>query len=42
MLTVTPELDLVACLLAVVAAELAERTMGLDDARTGGVRALRC
>ena len=42
MLAVTPELDFVSGLLAVLAAVLSERTMGFDDALTGGVRALRC
>jgi hypothetical protein len=42
MLTVTPELDLVSGLLAVLAAVLTERAMRFDDALTGGVRALRC
>jgi hypothetical protein len=42
MLAVTPELDLVSSLLAVLAAVLPERSMGFDDALTGRMRALRC
>jgi len=41
-LTVTPELDLVSGLLAMLAAVLAVWSVRLDDALTGGVRALRC
>ena len=42
MLTVTLQLDLVSRLLAVLAAEFPERTMGFDVALTRGMRALRC
>jgi hypothetical protein len=42
MLAVTPELDLVSGLLAVLAAVLSKRAVGFDDALTRGVRALRC
>jgi hypothetical protein len=42
MLAVAPELDLVSGLLAMLAAVLPERAVGLDDAFTGRVRALRC
>jgi hypothetical protein len=41
MLTITPEFSLVSGLLAVIAAELPEPTMGFDDALTGGMCALR-
>jgi hypothetical protein len=41
-LTITPELDLVSGLLAMLAAVLAKWSVGLDDALTGGVRALHC
>jgi hypothetical protein len=42
MLAVAPELDLVSGLLAVLAAVFAVRSVGFDDALTGGVRAFRC
>jgi hypothetical protein len=42
MLAITPKLDLVSSLLAVLATVLAERTVRFNDAFTGGVRALRC
>jgi hypothetical protein len=41
-LTVAAELDLLASLLAVLAAVLPERTLRFDDALTRGVSALRC
>ena len=42
MLTITPELDFVSGLLAVLAAVLPKRAVRFDDALTGGVRTLRC
>ena len=41
-LAITPELDLVSGLLAMLAAVLAVWTVGLDDALTGGMGAFRC
>jgi hypothetical protein len=42
MLAVTPELDLVPGLLAMLAAILPVRAVRFDDALAGGVGALRC
>jgi hypothetical protein len=42
MLAVTPELDLLSGLLAVLAAILSVGSVGFDDALTRRVRALRC